>query len=193
MGYDLLITRRAAGRRDGKIAAGEWLAYVDRDPELRRDPDNGPYFVTWPGASGGSWLDWSNGEIFSKYPDAALLQKMLAIARHFSAEVQGDDGEIYEADGSAPHQPKAPLGMRFASRLRRAFFRRSPLIEHDRLPFGVGDVVVDSWGNEHTVEAIDPKAEHGMGVIRTRRHSDQTIHLSTMIAPGLQPVRGDLA
>jgi hypothetical protein len=52
----------------------------------------------------------------------------------------------------------------------------------------VGDSVRDPWGKEHTVLAIDAEAEHGMGVIRTRR-SDGTEHEHAMIAHGLELVR----
>jgi hypothetical protein len=54
----------------------------------------------------------------------------------------------------------------------------------------VGVKVRDPWGNEHTVISIDPKAAHGMGVIRTRR-SDGTEHAYAMIAHGLELVAGD--
>ena len=50
--------------------------------------------------------------------------------------------------------------------------------------------VRDSFGNEHTVIAIDPKAEHGLGVIRTRRTSDASQHAHAMIAHGLEPLAG---
>ena len=57
------------------------------------------------------------------------------------------------------------------------------------LGFGVGDVVRDVWGNEHTVTKIDPLAEHGIGLIWTRRISDGVVLGSGMMAHGLTFVR----
>jgi hypothetical protein len=57
------------------------------------------------------------------------------------------------------------------------------------LGFGVGDVVRDTWGNEHVVTAIDPKAEHGLGIIRTRRLSDGVVLGTAMMAHDLKFVR----
>src|ERR1041384_11323 len=99
MGYDLHITRRKRWSGTGEdITAEEWLAYIFRNPELRLEPKNGPYFAILSAPSGQktSWLDWSHGQIYSKYPGPALIDKMVAIAREFGATVQGDDGEIYD-------------------------------------------------------------------------------------------------
>lgn len=57
------------------------------------------------------------------------------------------------------------------------------------LGFGVGDVVRDVWSNEHVVTEIDPLAEHGLGIIRTRRLSDGVVLGSAMMAHGLTLVR----
>ena len=190
MGYDLHITRRKRwSEKGGDIGADEWLAYVKGDRELRLCPTNGPYFAEWSGTSelDGPWLDWSSGEIYAKNPGPALITKMVAIARQFDGTVQGDDGEIYEGEGRPPRQP--PLS--FSARLARWFARLRPRqalkLEHEPLPFGVGDRVRDSWGNEHTVIRIDPRAEHGLGVIGTRRDDGTELgHL--MIGHGLTPV-----
>ena len=57
------------------------------------------------------------------------------------------------------------------------------------LGFAVGDVVRDVWKNEHTVTEIDPLAEHGLGLIQTRRLSDGVVLYSAMMAHGLTFVR----
>jgi hypothetical protein len=190
MGYDLHITRRKRWPDKGNdISADEWLAYVRRDQELRLQPENGPYFAEWISASqlDGSWLDWSNGEIYTKNPEAALIDKMVAIARQFGGTVQGDDGEIYDGGSDKPRQLPLSLGERLRAWFTRLRPRHSVKIEHEPLPFDVGDRVRDSWGNEHTVIQIDPRAEHGLGVIRTRRdNGSELAHI--MIAHGLKPV-----
>ena len=190
MGYDLHITRRKHWSDEGNhIAVDEWLAYVRRDAELRLRPENGPYFAGWSGPSelDGPWLDWFDGQIYTKNPDPALVDKMVAIARQLKASVQGDDGEIYEGGSQAPRRPALSPGERVAGWLARFRAQRPLKIEHEPLPFGVGDRVRDAWGNEHMVIQIDPQAEHGMGVIRTRR-DDGTELEHAMMAHGLKPV-----
>ena len=99
MGDDLHITRAElwADNAATPITAAEWHAYVAADPELTLDPRNGPHMVLWTGPSVHvePWLDWSDGDIYTKYPDRALVAKMLQVADHFGARVQGDDGENY--------------------------------------------------------------------------------------------------
>jgi hypothetical protein len=189
MGYDLHITRRKYWPDEGDdITAQEWLAYVKQDSELRLQVENGPHFAAWRGASGTAWLDWSDGQIYTKNPDALLIEKMVSIARQFGAQVQGDDGEVYEGGGRPPRQPKPSFSERVAGWIARIRPKRPVPIVHKPLGFDVGDKVLDPWGNEHTVLAIDPQAEHGMGVIRTRR-KDGTEHEHAMIAHGFKPAK----
>ncbi len=140
MGYELHIIRRGSG-----IAAEEWLGCVQRDPELRLHPENGPYFVQWNGSPGEGWLDWSE-------------------------------------DASGVRAPVVSLRERVSAWIERLRLRRSPGTRHEPLPFAVGDIVRDPWGYEHTV--VDPDAEHGLGLIRTRRLSDGTEHARAIIAHG---------
>jgi len=185
MGYDIHITRRKFWADKGDdITAEEWLKYVHRDPELGLRPESGKCFAAW---SGGSWLDWSEGVIYTKNPNDALVAKMVAIAKQFDATVQGDDSEIY--DGSEfPRQPQISLGSRIAGWFSRLRPKPQQKIEHEPLPFGVGDRVVDAWGFEHTIISIDPEANHGMGRIRSRRSNDGTEHSYAVIAHGFKPV-----
>ncbi len=190
MGYDLHITRRRNWADKGAdITADEWLAYVRRDSELLLQPESGPCFAVWSGPSelDGPWLNWADGQIYTKNPDAPLIDKMVAIARQLDAMVQGDDGEIYDGGSRPPRQPKLSIGERVAEWFARLRHQHRLKIEHERLPFGVGDRVRDTWGNEHTVILIDPEAEHGMGVIRIRRDDGKELAYA-MIAHGLKPV-----
>ena len=102
MGYDLHITRAEnwAENAGTEITADEWLALVKSDPELSLSSDNGPYFAIWSGPSRypDPWLDWFGGNIYSKNPDSALLQKMVSVAATLGARVQGDEGELYTGD-----------------------------------------------------------------------------------------------
>jgi hypothetical protein len=109
MGYDLHITRRVNWFEGGNdISSEEWLEIVRNDPELKLNPANGPCFVLWNGKSTlqEPWLDWTNGQIQTKNPDDALIDKMVAIARKLGAKVQGDEGEIYKSSRDAHKTPK---------------------------------------------------------------------------------------
>jgi hypothetical protein len=189
MGYDLHITRRKHWTDKGDdITGDEWLAYVQGDSELRLQSEGGPYFAVWSGPSelDEPWLDWNDGHIYSKYPDPAFIDKMVVIAQQLDASVQGDDGEIYEGGNQAPRQPALTVGKCVAGWFSRFCPKRPIKIEHEPLTFGVGDRVRDTWGNEHTVIQIDPKAEHDLGLIRTRC-DDGMEHDHAMIAHGLTP------
>ena len=98
MGVELHITRTPQGAdTTTPITEQEWLAYVESDDELELDPEQGPTFARWLGKSAYEepWLDWSGGNISSKWPDTALYMKMLAIARDLGARVSDDDDRTY--------------------------------------------------------------------------------------------------
>ena len=98
MAYQLHITRAADWTNSSElpITAAEWSKLVRTDPELVQDARYGPYFVRWAGAQGKTrWLEWSEGRISTRYPDGALLKKLVAIAERLGAKVQGDGGEVY--------------------------------------------------------------------------------------------------
>jgi hypothetical protein len=105
MGYDIHITRAKhwEDSQQQSITAAEWLEFVAADPELEIDPrDNGPYFALWKThevEGDHPWFDWFRGAISTKNPDGKTFDKAFQIARHFRAQVQGDDGEVYEARG----------------------------------------------------------------------------------------------
>jgi hypothetical protein len=98
MAYQLHITRAAdwTNSNDLPITAAEWLKLVRTDSELVQDPRYGLHFVRWAGSRGRNrWLEWSEGRINTRYPDGALLKKLVAIAERLGAKVQGDGGEVY--------------------------------------------------------------------------------------------------
>jgi len=98
MAYQLHVTRAADWMNSSElpITAAEWLKFVRTDPELVQDARYGPYFVRWTGSRDrDQWLEWSEGRINTKYPDGALLKKLVAIAERLGAKVQGDGGEVY--------------------------------------------------------------------------------------------------
>jgi len=171
---------------DALIAGDSELAWSTTDYVDMKD-DAGAvtryYVISWRGQPC-CW--WYRDQILCSNPDQAQQTKLIQMARALNAFAVGDDGEIYDDEGGLPRQPAVSFGERMAS----WFARRRPqhlVIEHETLPFGVGDKVRDPWGNEHTVLSIDPKAENGMGVIRTRR-SDGHEHKFAMIAHALEPI-----
>lgn len=107
MGYDLHITRSTdwAENQGCEIAAAEWLALVEADPELVADPKSGPYSVRWSS----TFFDWFEGNVFTTDPDRATVSKLLGLAQQLAGVVQGDDGELYD---NARQWPRGSLGTR---------------------------------------------------------------------------------
>lgn len=198
MAYDLHIvrTKNWFEASSAPITKRDVDALIARDPELRwsetdyvdMSDDTGAvtryWMITWRGQP---CFWWYRDQIQCSDPDDAQQSKLAQMARELNAFAVGDDGEIYDGHSDSPRPPIASFGERVAGWLGRVRPQRRPLIEHEPLPFVVGDTVRDPWGNEHTVISIDSKAEHGMGVIRTRR-GDGTEHAHAMISHGLEPV-----
>jgi hypothetical protein len=168
MGYDLHITRRRQWTDPGDdITSDEWLAYVARDPELTLSAENGPHWATWSGVSELSepWLDWDDGNVYSKNPDDSLRRKMSAVATALHARVQGDDGEFYDDHGNALPEPKPSLIAQLVSFFRRLLARPRMAPPPD---FAVGDHIRDVWGKPAVIVSIDRKATHGLGWVTIR-------------------------
>jgi hypothetical protein len=110
MGVELYITRADFwAQNDGcQITREEWLSYLEKDPELKLEPENGSYFARWLGQSeyAEPWLDWNQGNISTKWPDTALYIKMLSVASALGAKIQDDDGTIYSRVGDWVFSPK---------------------------------------------------------------------------------------
>ena len=128
MGYDVHVTRAEnwADNADDEITAQEWLEIIKQDHELVPSPENGDYFVIWRGANKypETWFCWENGNVSTKNPDIATLNKLSQIAQKLNAQIQGDDGEIYgdaeiehfddsylENQGDAPQARKPNAGI----------------------------------------------------------------------------------
>ncbi len=177
MGYDFHITRREDWSEEGDdITAEEWLSCVERDPELRLLGANGPYFAIWSGQCelDEPWLNWSYGQIYTKNPDEALIDKMVAIARNFGASVQGDDGEIYQSGAQAfrprpvvPVQPAPTFAERAIAWLGGVQPQQSLRFRLGMEAYRAGERLEDPWGREHIVVRIENR--HGVRVLYTRR------------------------
>jgi hypothetical protein len=100
MGYDVHITRAEdwSDNQGFEISTEEWLNLIQNDPELTPMPESEKYSVVWHGPTQYSetWLDWADGNIYTKNPDKATLRKMWQVAQRLNAKIQGDDGEIYD-------------------------------------------------------------------------------------------------
>ena len=108
MGYDLHVTRGTnwIENEGHEIREAEWLATVEADPELRfAEPGDDTYadgLVLWLEQSSGGdqpWFIWVQGNVDTKNPGPATIQKMLDLAERLNARVQGDDCEAYLSDG----------------------------------------------------------------------------------------------
>lgn len=115
MSYQVYITRAEfwAENEGSEISAAEWLELLRKDAEISQDEANGPYFVVLGGSqeSTESWLDWSEGNLYTSYPNRAMQKKMLQIAGKLGAVIQGDDGEIYASVEDFPE----PIEKRLAT------------------------------------------------------------------------------
>jgi hypothetical protein len=191
MSYDLHVTRRRQWVDSGDdIGLPEWLDVVEHDPELELRPDAGPHAAGWRASQpADAWLEWRDGAIHSKNPDAALIDKMVAIARLLRAHVQGDDGETYVSGREPAREYRPSLWERATGIFER--FRQRPVAPPaiPLPPFDVGDRVVDTAGNKATVIEIDTKAMHGFGSI-TARYDDGSKLTFAMFAHNLRALHG---
>ncbi len=204
MGYDLHITRAEewSDNESAPIPAEEWLLIVDEDPELRLVEANGPYFAVWRSPATGAeddWLDWFEGNVYSKNPCDALIDKMVQIAGRHGAKVQGEEGEVYTGGGRGGVAPPAPPPRARSATpwWKRLFGGGAPPPQPapaspsppETPAFRVGERVRAVWGAEGTVTAVDPQAEHGLGIVTVRFDHGAEARLS-LIASGLERFEG---
>jgi hypothetical protein len=121
MGYDVHITRKEHwfDENGSKIDLDEWKALILSDPEMRLDGYASAVvgggrvlrvesegLAVWTayakaGVGGNmAWFDLRQGNVVVKNPDDAILRKMWQLAQRLGAKVQGDECEVYAADGS---------------------------------------------------------------------------------------------
>jgi len=201
MGYDVHITRarRWPDSKSHPIRLDEWLKFVEQDPELRlAGNDHGSYFAFWKmqaGADWGPWLDWTNGEIHTKNPDEALIEKMVEIAKLLGATVQGDDEEVYPGGGAAPRivrqSAREWIRGRFgklvwsARTVHRKAEREKRLAEL-AASFHVGQRVKGFFGSEGVVTAISTDEPPGLGRVTVRFANGKETNFA-LAASGLTP------
>lgn len=120
MGYNIYITRRKDWfTEDGPdISLHEWIDLVHVDDQMRLDgyaeatTGNGDVIrvqqksmAVWlkysrHEANGNmAWLSHERGNVVAKNPDEEILRKMWRVAQVLSAKVQGEESEIYGAEG----------------------------------------------------------------------------------------------
>ena len=113
MSVEFYITRAEfwADNGDVQITSDEWINYINSDNELSQYVVNGDYHALWSGPSlyDESWLDWSDGNIYTKWPDTYLYRKMLRIAKHLSARVMDDNGTVYSDESQWEFDPTSKL------------------------------------------------------------------------------------
>jgi hypothetical protein len=174
------------------ITEAEWRSLVAADRELSLDTEtqcDDCIFAAWNGEAGA--LCYHDGEITAKNPDKPLIAKMVRIARSLSAQVQGDDGEVYREDGSSfePAQTTPPAHPSLISRIRNWFQPKAVTLEL-RAPvpdFRVGQRVKNPWGEFGTILALDRNANGGLGRVDIRLDDGREQHLA-WLASGLEMV-----
>jgi hypothetical protein len=110
MGVNFHITRAEfwADNSDAQISSKEWLGLIEADAELSLESSNGAFHAVWTGegSEDGAWLDWFEGNVFTKWPNTALYRKMLQISRTLNAKVMDEEGILYETEDAWPYEPK---------------------------------------------------------------------------------------
>lgn len=124
MGYDIFITRKEEwfDEEGDEISLEEWINYVNSAADMRYDgfaeaeTPKGILRVeseglsVWLGYSGHekdenmAWFDYCAGNVKVKNPDEEILKKMHQVATSLSAKVQGEECEIYDANGRSSWQ-----------------------------------------------------------------------------------------
>lgn len=194
MGYDLHITRKENWfDEDGPvISEQEWRRTIEEDPELQLDTDtrcvmsDGEYvFAAWNGEPGA--LGYYDGEITTTNPAEPLIRRMVAIAQRLDAKVQGDDGEVYRPDGTAPREQRVVSQPGLLQRVKDWFgARRNARQWQIGFPgFKVRSRVRDSIGRRGTVTEVDRHAEHGAGRLSVRFDDGNEAYYA-LIAPGVE-------
>ena len=192
MGYDLHITRKKLwfDEEDPSIPFDHWQKVVQSDPELtpylEASNDDQTRVASYIDQIG--CLTWSEGEICAKNPNLPLVIKMVSIAAELQAHVQGDDGELYQQDGSA--LKPMPVPARSATMLSgfvrwfsAKWFKRG--VQQNSTHFKVGDRIRDAFGSPGAVIDVDPNAMGGLGRIVIRL-DDGREQILAYVASGLE-------
>lgn len=100
MGWEMHITRAECWTESETqpIGSEEWVQLVNHDEELAFDRRNGEFHAIWKGQET-CWLEWRDGEIYSKSPTQPLYEKMLEIATALNAHLRDDDDRPYLLPG----------------------------------------------------------------------------------------------
>ncbi len=120
MGYNLYVTRKDEwfDEHGPEIEMDEWVALVEADPlmEMRSEAvvelEGGeqlvaydPTMAVWLDQAGDvrMWFYLIEGNVVGKNPRPEALAKMHAISELLDARLLGDEGERYDASGTASY------------------------------------------------------------------------------------------
>jgi hypothetical protein len=118
VGYDLHIRRaeQARGSEKAPITLAEWAQYVAGAHDFRMDDHaeaalgdgqtlriERDGIAVWTGhpESDTVWFRYHAGAVVVSNPDEAVRRRMFEVAAALGARVQGDEGELYDAEGRA--------------------------------------------------------------------------------------------
>jgi hypothetical protein len=105
MSYELFITRKEFYiDEEGEGIQQEQFEESIKGDDFMKQDENEYFWKGNPNPDLGDvsfWYEKDFGAISSKNPEEATIHKMYEIAQKLHAKVQGEDGEIYNADGVA--------------------------------------------------------------------------------------------
>jgi hypothetical protein len=107
MGYHVTIIRKK-GNKIEPVSKQEWEAFVAKSPNLSFEVlDDGRTYAVIKDNQGQikTWLDWNEGEIWTKNPEEDVLAEMIQIAGQLGARVRGDEGEYYKSVSETYYDP----------------------------------------------------------------------------------------
>jgi hypothetical protein len=145
------------------------------------------------GAWNGETIFWlSDGEVRCKNPDEDIIRKMVAMSERLYGTVQGDDGEVYRANGTtfepkskAPSQTHPNIFVQIRSWLSNR--RKQSNIQQTGPVFRAGQRVRNQWGDLGTIVSADRNAKSGLGSVHVLLDDGRHQHLG-YIASGLEVV-----
>jgi hypothetical protein len=114
-----------------------------------------PSFLIWTGdpAIGQIWFMWSNGQVEIKNPPESAIAKAMKLAQQLDARVVGENGEIFNPDGTHKgfeNGPPIPISAPSVSHFRPGDRVRHAKFGYGRVTFVDGDKVTVNFEKAST-------------------------------------------
>ena len=129
MGRDVYITRAAHPARGAQtpIPQEAWRDIIRDDPELHAPDEAYPSYAVWSGGAADvpTWIDWADGNLFTRSPHGRFLRKLARLAELLDAGVFDENGAAYRVESgevtrvAPPSRAPGPIARESAEAERR--------------------------------------------------------------------------